>query len=60
MARPHLTKELFQLRLLSAGTVEANRRAGGMTPDWRRGPAIRGADRRAALYIVGYRSDVIG
>lgn len=53
MAAPHLTAELFQLRFLSAGTVEANRRVDGVTRDWRRGLEIRGVDRRAALYMPG-------
>lgn len=51
-ARPHLIAELFQLRLLFVGEVEAKRRAFGEMIVGRSLFAARGADRNADLYML--------
>ena len=53
MAIPHLTAELFQLRRLSAGAVEANRLPPALAALCRSWFAMRGDDRSADRYIVG-------
>ncbi len=56
MARPQRTAKLFQLRGLSAGVVETNRRPAAFPALCRRELAMRGddrnADRNADRYIV--------